>query len=56
MHTFRYIAAIPLFLLILLYPASEARGQFTCPFSEEEAVADTLDPKGYLPLLSLIKS
>ncbi len=42
--------AIFLVAFLFLYPVSLVHGQFTCEYSEQDAIADTLNPNGYLAL------
>ena len=44
------INVLALGLLFLILPVRQGYSQTGCPFSEDDAVADTLDPAGYYPL------
>ena len=45
-----YWVSPALAMVLLLSPIGTAKGQDTCPYDEDDAVADTLDPSGYYPL------
>lgn len=45
-----WVLSVYLLLFMSSYPLLMVYGQGICPFSEQEAVADTLDPVGYLPM------
>ena len=45
-----YLPSTFLLLFLVAHPLSNVYGQDTCPFSDQEAVADTLDSAAYLPM------